>query len=571
MFELWKAPGSRSGKFGFDFVTTSIWDPVAEQFGAFPLIFGTLVSSLVALVIAVPLSLGVAIYLTEFAPKRLRQPVAFLIELLAAIPSVVYGLWGIFVLIPAAPEDRLSRSSATCSASCRSSRVRSTARRCSRPGIILAIMVMPYIMSVSREVLLAVPDTQREASLALGATRWEAVITAVVPYARSGIIGAIILGLGRALGETMAVTMLIGNRHEIAASLFAPGYTMAAAIANEFSEAVGDMHLSALAYVAFLLFVVTVLVNAGARLLIWRVARGSARREQGACERGRVLRRGWCSNVMVGLMIAAVVVARAAARSSSWSTWWSRAPAASRSTSSPRCPPRPARAGGGVVHAIVGTLIIVGMASLIGLPVGIARGHLLRRVSRPAGSPGSRRFVADVLNGTPSIVVGVFAWAWIVATQKHFSALAGSAALAMLMIPMVLRTTEEMIKLVPQLAARGGAGARLPALAHQPRDRGAHHAAGHRHRQPAGGRPHRGRDGAAALHRARQPVPELQPQPADGGAAAHGVHLRHRAVRGVAPLRLGGGAGPHPGGLRAQPGRAARHPPEVRPQWLSLP
>ena len=142
-------------------------------------------------------------------------------------------------------------------------------------GIILSIMVMPYVMSVSREVLMAVPNTQREASLALGATRWEAVITTVVPYARSGIIGAVILGLGRALGETMAVTMLIGNRHEVAASLFAPGYTMAAAIANEFSEAVGDMHLSALAYVAFLLFVVTVVVNAGARLLIWRVARGS--------------------------------------------------------------------------------------------------------------------------------------------------------------------------------------------------------------------------------------------------------------------------------------------------------
>jgi phosphate transport system permease protein len=142
-------------------------------------------------------------------------------------------------------------------------------------GIILAIMVMPYIMSVSREVLLAVPNSQREAALALGATRWEAVITAVLPYAKSGIIGAIILGLGRALGETMAVTMVIGNRHEIAASLFAPGYTMAAAIANEFAEAVVDLHLSALAYVAFVLFIVTVLVNAGARLLIWRVARGS--------------------------------------------------------------------------------------------------------------------------------------------------------------------------------------------------------------------------------------------------------------------------------------------------------
>jgi len=274
VFELWTGSRLAMAKFGLDFVGTSVWDPVAGQFGAFPLIFGTLLSSLIALAIAVPLSLGVAIYLTEFAPKMVRQPVAFVIGLLAAIPSVVYGLWGIFVLVPV---------------------LRKTAFPFLRDvfgflplfqgpiygpsmlaaGIILAVMVMPYVMSVSREVLLAVPNSQREAALALGATRWEAVITAVLPYARSGIVGAIILGLGRALGETMAVTMLIGNRHEVAASLFAPGYTMAAAIANEFSEAATDLHFSALTYVAFLLFVLTVLVNAGARLLIWRVARGS--------------------------------------------------------------------------------------------------------------------------------------------------------------------------------------------------------------------------------------------------------------------------------------------------------
>jgi phosphate transport system permease protein len=274
VYELFTGAKLAINRFGFGFVTSSTWDPVAEEFGAFPLMFGTLLSSLVALIIAVPLSLGVAIYLTEFAPKFVRQPVAFMISLLAAIPSVVYGLWGIFVLIP------LLRATVFPS-------LRSTlgflplfqgpiyGPSMLAAGIILAIMVMPYIMSVSREVLLAVPNTQREAALALGATRWEAVMTAVIPYARSGIVGAIILGLGRALGETMAVTMVIGNRHEIAASLFAPGYTMAAAIANEFTEAVGDIHLSALAYVAFFLFIVTVLVNAGARLLIWRVARGS--------------------------------------------------------------------------------------------------------------------------------------------------------------------------------------------------------------------------------------------------------------------------------------------------------
>jgi phosphate transport system permease protein len=274
VYELWTGSKLAVDRFGLGFITSSTWDPVAEEFGAYPLIFGTLLSSLIALLIAVPLSLGVAIYLTEFAPKAVRQPVAFLIGLLAAIPSVVYGLWGIFVLIPA---------------------LRTSAFPLLRDalgflplfqgpiygpsmlaaGIVLAIMIMPYVMSVSREVLLAVPNSQREAALALGATRWEAVISAVVPYARSGLIGAVILGLGRALGETMAVTMVIGNRHEVAASLFAPGYTMAAAIANEFSEAVGDLHLSALAYVAFVLFLVTVAVNAAARLLIWRVARGS--------------------------------------------------------------------------------------------------------------------------------------------------------------------------------------------------------------------------------------------------------------------------------------------------------
>jgi phosphate transport system permease protein len=273
VYELFQGAELAIARFGARFVTTSTWDPVAENFGAAPLIFGTLISSLIALALAVPLSLGVAIFLTEFAPPAVRQPVAFVIELLAAIPSVVYGLWGIFVLIPFLRATIFPF-------------LRSTlgflpffqgpiyGNSILAAGFILAIMIMPYVMSVSREVLLAVPPAQREAALGLGATRWEAAWTAVVPYARSGLVGAVILGLGRALGETMAVTMLVGNRHEIAASLFAPGYTMAAAIANEFSEAATDIHLAALAYVALVLFAVTVLVNAGARLLIWRVSRG---------------------------------------------------------------------------------------------------------------------------------------------------------------------------------------------------------------------------------------------------------------------------------------------------------
>ncbi len=274
VYELYTGAALAIDRYGLGFITGSTWDPVAEEFGAAPLIFGTLLSSVLALLIAVPLSLGVAIFLTEFAPQWLRQPVAFVIELLAAIPSVVYGLWGIFVLVPLLKKvvfpflrDTLGFLPFFQGPIYGPSMLAAS--------VILAIMVMPFIMSVAREVLLAVPNSQREAALALGATRWEAVTSAIVPYARSGIIGAVILGLGRALGETMAVTMLIGNRHEIAASLFAPGYTMAAVIANEFSEAATDIHFAALTYVALVLFVITVLVNAAARLLIWRVSRGT--------------------------------------------------------------------------------------------------------------------------------------------------------------------------------------------------------------------------------------------------------------------------------------------------------
>ncbi len=262
-------------QFGLGFLANSTWDPVSGEFGALPLVFGTLYSSLVAMVIAVPLAVGVAIFLTEFAPRWLRTPVATMVELLAAVPSVIYGLWGIFVLIPL---------------------LRDVVWPVLQPavgwlplfqgafygpsvlagGVILAIMTLPYIASVSREVLLAVPASQREAALALGATRWEAVWTVVLPYGRTGIFGAVILGLGRALGETMAVTMVIGNRHEISLALVQPGYTIAAAIANEFAEAVSDLHLSALVFAGLLLLLITVAVNALARWLIWRVARGSA-------------------------------------------------------------------------------------------------------------------------------------------------------------------------------------------------------------------------------------------------------------------------------------------------------
>ena len=261
-------------KLGASLFSSSTWDVSNGQFGAAPAIYGTLVSSAVALVIATPLALGVAIFLSEFAPRWLRQPVGFLVDLLAAIPSVVYGLWGIFVLLPVLREKVMPF-------------LRDTLHLGATPffsgpaygpsmlaaGVILAIMALPYISSVAREVLLAVPRSQREAALALGATRWEMIRDAVIPYARSGIVGGIILGLGRALGETMAVTMLIGNRPEISASLFAPGYTMASLIANEFSEATNDLHLSALMGVGAMLLIITLIVNGFARLLVYRVGR----------------------------------------------------------------------------------------------------------------------------------------------------------------------------------------------------------------------------------------------------------------------------------------------------------
>jgi phosphate transport system permease protein len=262
-------------RFGVSFLWSSTWDPVAEVYGAAPMIFGTIASSLLALVFAVPLSLGVAIFLTEFAPGWMRQPVAFLVELLAAVPSVVYGLWGIFVLIPFLRTVVVPPLKAVLGWTPFFSGV-FYGNSLLAGGIILAIMIVPYIAAVSREVLQAVPSSQREAALGLGATRWEAVWSAVLPYGRAGVIGAIMLGLGRALGETMAVTMVIGNRHDLGLSVLQPAYTMAAAIANEFSEATTDMYLSALFAVGLLLFVITVVVNALARLLVWRVARGAA-------------------------------------------------------------------------------------------------------------------------------------------------------------------------------------------------------------------------------------------------------------------------------------------------------
>ncbi|GAC1506441.1 MAG: phosphate ABC transporter permease subunit PstC [Terriglobales bacterium] len=280
IYQLITKSGLSWHAFGWKFFFSSEWDPFNELFGALPFIYGTVVSSLVAMVLAVPLGIGVAVFITEMSPSWLRGPLAFTTELLAAIPSVIYGLWAIFVLVPilrlyvqpwlahnfgwsglfSGPPYGVGMLAA---------------------GIILAIMVIPIVSSITREVMTAVPRQQREAVLALGATRWEMIRTGVLRNARAGILGGIILGLGRALGETMAVTMVIGNRPEIAKSLFAPGYTMASVIANEFSEATGNTYLSALVEVGLALFIVTVIVNVLAQFLVWTVTRGTPARANG--------------------------------------------------------------------------------------------------------------------------------------------------------------------------------------------------------------------------------------------------------------------------------------------------
>ena len=255
-------------QFGLGFLKGQTWDPVSGDFGALPFIYGTLVSSLLALVLAVPLAIGVAIFVTEICPRSLRAPISFATELLAAIPSVIYGLWAIFIMVPwlrSSLQPWLSRKFGW--AGLFEGPYYGVSMLAA--GMILAVMIIPVISSITREVLTSVPRQQREAVLALGATRWEMIQMGVLRNARAGIFGAIILGLGRALGETMAVTMVIGNRPEIAKSLLAPGYTMASVMANEFSEASDDLYLSALIEIALVLFLITIVVNGCARLLVW--------------------------------------------------------------------------------------------------------------------------------------------------------------------------------------------------------------------------------------------------------------------------------------------------------------
>ncbi|MEP6802387.1 MAG: phosphate ABC transporter permease subunit PstC [Acidobacteriota bacterium] len=274
--QLFRTSHLTIAKFGFNFWRTKTWDPVSGEFGALPFIWGTLYSSVLAMLISTPIAIGIAIFLSELSPGPLRTPLTFLTELLAAIPSIVYGLWGIFVLVPLVRHFEVLTPPWLKKVPLFSGPPLGVGMLSA--ALILAIMVIPFSSSVAREVLRAVPASQREAAYALGATRWEA-IRAALSYGRTGILGAVMLGFGRALGETMAVTMVIGNNPQVSASLFAPQHTMAAVIANEFTEAADDLYLSALVEIGLVLFVLTVLINGISRFLIWRTGRVVATEE----------------------------------------------------------------------------------------------------------------------------------------------------------------------------------------------------------------------------------------------------------------------------------------------------
>lgn len=267
VLELWRESALPRHKFGVSFFHTSVWDPVFDQFGALPFIFGTIVTSVLALLIAVPLGIGAAIFLAELAPQRLSDTLEFFIDLLAAVPSVIYGLLGAFVVIPLM-RDYVQPGLKNTLGFLPFFQGPVYGFGFLTAGVVLAIMIIPYIISVSREILLSVPRDQREAALALGATRWEATWKVVVPFARAGILGSIFLALARAVGETMAVTMVIGNTPTISTSLFSTGYSIAAVIANEFTEATGDLYLQSLIELGLVLFLLTFLLNGLARLLI---------------------------------------------------------------------------------------------------------------------------------------------------------------------------------------------------------------------------------------------------------------------------------------------------------------
>jgi phosphate transport system permease protein len=500
-------------RYGLSMLTNSDWDISKEVYGAAAFIFGTLVSSFLALLVAVPLGIGAALFLTEVAPKWLATPISFIIELLAAVPSIVYGLWGFTVLCPFMQEHVNPWLSEKLGANPLFGET-PILTNVLAAALILAIMVMPFITAVSREVIRTVPRSMREASMGLGSTRWETIKNVVLPASKAGISGACILGLGRAIGETMAVVMVIGNTPQIKASLLQPAETMSAQLANQFGEAMSDkLQLSALLEIALILFVITIFVNMLARLLILAAKSeitGSKSTSQGAARFRKLFvtvtdftgkfgvravlgglvgvqvysdfrtygtaafQRGfelWLFAV-VFVYVLVRLLRVGAMRLRHLTDWGVRSAftacggvaclalgavlfyVASHGIGRLRpelfthLPAAPGTPGGGLKSAILGTIELVIIAGAVGIPIGLMAGVYVAEFAR--GRLGSAvRFAADVLNGVPSVVIGLFAYAAFVLPFGHFSGWAGGLGLAVIMIPTVARTTEDMLRLVP--------------------------------------------------------------------------------------------------------------------------
>ena len=458
---------------GVSFFATAVWDPVPEhrRFGALAFVYGTVATSLIAMLIAVPLGIGTAAFLSEIAPAWLRSTGSLLVEMLAAIPSVVYGFWGMFVLAP------LMQAIFT-----KLGGPNQGGLGILTASIILAIMIVPYVAAVSYDVCRAVPRAQREASYALGATRWQTIWRVVLPYARPGIIGGCFLALGRALGETMAVTMLIGNVPEISLSLFAKGDSIPSVIANQFTAATYDLYVSALVELALLLLMVSMAVNSAARLLIWRMGQPgkpdwsavffgffapqpipptpppptpgpTALAEAVAADNRRfrlpapgpgndrinavmTVLLGLCLAITLGflLFIFGYLIAKGVG-ALNWAFFVNL--------------PAPVNEpGGGMANALFGSFMLVCLASAFAIPVGILAAVYLAEYRCDRLGP-MVRFIGELLTGVPSIVIGIFAYYLVVRPMRHPSGWAGAFALGVIMIPIVMRATEEALRIVP--------------------------------------------------------------------------------------------------------------------------
>jgi len=468
LWKAWLAIQTIGGRF----LTSATWDPeqTHHEFGALAFIYGTVATSAIAMFIAVPLGVGTAAFLSEIAPAWLRRSGSFFVEMLAAVPSVVYGFWGLFVLAPA-----LQRLIMALGGPNKGSIGILPA------GIILAIMIVPYVAAVSFDVCRAVPRAQREGAMALGASRWQTIWSVVLLYARPGIVGGCFIALGRALGETMAVTMLIGNRTEISLSPFAMGNSIASVIANEFTAASYDLYLSALVELGLVLLLVSVVVNTLARLLIWRVSRvgrgtaffsgrlGIWRKNSPVAPASSLMPTATSNNTpsssqgrppvtnrtaqridrvmtaLLGLCFALTVVPLFlilghllyhGVTALDWN-FFLKLPAAI------------GEKGGGMANAIYGSAMLVGLATLFAVPVGLAAAIYLAEYRSDRLGP-TVRFIGELLGGVPSIVIGIFAYALVVIPMGHPSGWAGGFALGVMMIPIVMRASEEALKLVPR-------------------------------------------------------------------------------------------------------------------------